>query len=293
MPQFPIIKYSQTVSNALHAMPGPLTPPQQQSPSSNKPPAKIEESLLLELAIIGVTLLIFFRGFGVILAIAYACYRFYQSIKSHPKRLKIYEEQHRPQLVSQPVARVIHTADMIQQFRQELLCRAFQQTVTYNSSVARKGRKGFSEDKFKKHLVKYFGKSIFTELQVKQPYSDRPYEPDFAYIDHQLGLHIDIEIDEPYVYKSLQPTHYRDFYHDNDRDNVFNGKGRVVIRFSEEQVVRQPDECCKLIAQEIYHLTNQLFFLDKFYSIGNLTSVPKWTEAEAEDMARKQYRDTY
>lgn len=293
MSQFPIIKYSQAVSNALYAVPPVSSAPlQQQLPNRNKPPAKVEKSLLLELVIIGATFLIFFRGFGVILAIAYACYRLYQSIEAYPKRLKIYEEQCRQQLVSQPVAPVIHTADIIRQFRQRLLFQTLKQTVTYDS-VACEGRKGFREDEFKKYLVKYFGNSIFTEIQVKQPYSDRPYEPDFAYIDHQLGLHIDIEIDEPYAYKSLEPIHYRDFYYDNDRDNVFNSKGWVVIRFSEEQVVRQPHECCKVIAQVIHYLTNQLFFLNKFNFIGNLTSVAQWTEAEAEDMAREQYRDTY
>ena len=286
MTQFPIITLSHAIEKALAAT------PQQQSPSSNKPPAEIEESLFMELAIIGFFLLILFRGFGVMLAIAYACYRFYQSIESYPKRLKIYEEQCRQQLVSQPVAPVILTEDMILQFRRELLCQALKQTVTYDL-VGRKGTNGVSEDKFKRYLVKYFGNSIFTEIQVKQPYSDNPYEPDFAYIDHQLGLHIDIEIDEPYVYKSLEAIHYRDCYHDNNRDNVFNGKGWVVIRFSEEQVVRQPHECCKVIAQGIHALTNQSFFIDKFNSIGNLTSVSQWTEAEAEDMARKQYRDTY
>lgn len=286
MIQFPIVKFSHAIHKALSAT------PQQQSPSSNKPPAEIEESLFMELAIIGCFLLFLFRGFGVMLAIAYAFYRFYQSIESYPKRLKIYEEQCRQQPVSQPVDPVILTEDMIWQFRRELLCWSLKQTVTYDS-VGREGIKGVSEDKFKRYVVKYFGSRIFTEIQVKQPYSNRPYEPDFAYIDHQLGLHIDIEIDEPYVYKSLEPIHYRDHYNDNNRDSVFNGKGWVVIRFSEEQVVRQPDECCKVIAQVIHYLTNQPFFLDKFNSIDDLTRAPQWTEAEAEDMARKQYRDTY
>ncbi len=284
MAQFPIIKPSHAIEKALAAT------PQQQSPSSNKPPAEIEESLFTELAIIGFFLLILLPGLGVILAIAYACYRFYQSIESYPKRLKIYEEQCRQQL-SQPVAPVIRTED-VRQFQLELFCQVLRQTVTYDS-VGREGINGASEDKFKKYLVKYFGNSIFTEIQVKQPYSDRPYEPDFAYIDHQSGLHIDIEIDEPYVYKSLDPIHYRDLDHDKNRNELFNRKGWVVIRFSEEQVVRQPDECCKEIVNVIYFLTNQSFFLDKFNSIDYLTRVPQWTKAEAEDMARKHYRDTY
>jgi hypothetical protein len=79
MTQFPIITLSHAIEKAL------AVTPQQQSPSSNKPPAEIEESLFMELAIIGCFLLILFRGFGVMLAIAYACYRFYQSIESYPK----------------------------------------------------------------------------------------------------------------------------------------------------------------------------------------------------------------
>lgn len=58
MSQFPIIKYSQAVSNALYAVPPVSSAPlQQQLPNRNKPPAKVEKSLLLELVIIGATFL--------------------------------------------------------------------------------------------------------------------------------------------------------------------------------------------------------------------------------------------
>ena len=54
----------------------------------------------------------------------------------------------------------------------------------------------------------YFPGKIHTKLTLKIPNFDHPYTPDFAYIDERLNLYIDIEIDEPYVYRTGKPTHY-------------------------------------------------------------------------------------
>jgi hypothetical protein len=70
-----------------------------------------------------------------------------------------------------------------------------------------------------------------------------PYTADFAYIEPAMNLHIDIEVDEPYDYTSRQPRHYIGLETEKKRNRFFTDRLWIVIRFSEEQVVRWPDSC--------------------------------------------------
>jgi hypothetical protein len=68
----------------------------------------------------------------------------------------------------------------------------------------------------------------------------------------------------------------------------------VTIRFSEKQVVLQPVACCFLIAKTVAQLTGDMGFVKQFdggTKIPNLE--PQWTIAEAEAMAKANYRDSY
>ena len=119
------------------------------------------------------------------------------------------------------------------------------------------------------------------------------YTPDFAYIDERLNLHIDIEIDEPYVYHSGKPTHYLYAGKDRKRNDFFNDRGWIVIRFSEEQVARYPHSCCKTIARQIAEITRETSILNRFDNISDLQQQRQWTEAEAREMAERRIRDRY
>jgi hypothetical protein len=110
--------------------------------------------------------------------------------------------------------------------------------------------KGISESYFFPYLIKYFPGKIFTEYIIEEFKGKKPYIPDFIFQDISTNLHIDIEIDEPYDFKTGIPTHYIDTdgtHIDSGRDYYFNDCGWVVIRFSENQIIRYPDDCCKLI----------------------------------------------
>ena len=96
------------------------------------------------------------------------------------------------------------------------------------------------------------------------------YTPDFAYIDEKTNLHIDIEIDEPYGYKSKKPLHYSGLEKEKIRDEFFLDCLWIVIRFSEEQIVKYPQSCCQEIAKVINQITRYNSVLSSFTNIKQL-----------------------
>lgn len=149
--------------------------------------------------------------------------------------------------------------------------------------------KGKSESYFLKYLQKYFPKHIHTDLalQIDESY----YYPDFTFFSKKHSLYIDIEIDEPYNFKG-KPTHT--IGSDDTRNLFFMEAGWVVIRFTEEQVVRQPVQCCKFIADTIFKITRDKSFTETLKGIQPLTILPSpWTAEQAGQMFINRVRDSY
>jgi very-short-patch-repair endonuclease len=153
--------------------------------------------------------------------------------------------------------------------------------------------KGKSEAKFEQYLNRYFPRQIYTDLALIIPNFKHPYTADFTYINKEIKLFIDIEIDEPYIYNTREPRHYIGYWKDQIRNDFFNNKGWIVIRFSEEQVVRYPDSCCKFIAQQIAEITGNSAITNQFAQTPDLQPQQQWTEKEAIEMAYRKERDDY
>ncbi len=77
------------------------------------------------------------------------------------------------------------------------------------------------------------------------------------------------------------------------RDDFFVDCLWIVIRFSEEQVVRYPESCCKEVAKVIFKLTGNLSVLSSLKDENDLKPIQRWTEEEAIIMADNNYRDNY
>ena len=149
-------------------------------------------------------------------------------------------------------------------------------------------RKGLSHNFFKFYLIQEFGEKIFENIAIKKynPYKDyKPYITDFSYIDSDIC--IDIEIDEPYSLKDQKGIHLNDI----DRNNFFLTNGWLIIRFSEEQVVRYPYACCKYIKEVIEILQSDC---TKIFNITTeLPITKKWDSASVKLLITSKYRDTY
>ena len=151
-------------------------------------------------------------------------------------------------------------------------------------------KKGESEDLFLNILRRFFGDKIKKNYYLPGSF-ERQYKPDFVYFDKENNLFIDIEIDEPYVINTGLPIHY--INSDDLRDNFFGKNGWLVIRFAEVQVVRQPESCCKVIAEQISQILPKFNFPFALKLENDVTQVPKWSKSEAETMARNNYRNIY
>ena len=102
-----------------------------------------------------------------------------------------------------------------------------------------------------------------------------------------------IEIDEPYIYSNKIPTHFVGY--DEDRNYQFCDKDWFVVRFSEEQVVRNPIECTYFLKTFIEYIdTGQALNLveGKKFKTLNIRHNP-WIKEDCENMAKNNYRDKY
>ncbi len=159
--------------------------------------------------------------------------------------------------------------------------------------------------------IRYFIPDTSTEYETEfEPRADNRnyFYPDLLLIDHNSSIVIDIEIDEPYSIKDGTPIHYVCTNEDEDgyaytakeeyRNRYLAGKGIIVVRFAEEQVVKYPNECLYLLSQIVvkainYNGKTPIDFNDCLTNWVEEMNVCRWTENEAIVMAENKHRKTY
>ncbi|WP_254173125.1 endonuclease domain-containing protein [Planktothrix pseudagardhii] len=156
-------------------------------------------------------------------------------------------------------------------------------------------QQGVSEKQFFIYLCRYFSGVYDFCMGVEFPIPNTSfcYTADFILIHQATGLAIDIEIDEPYDGKTGKPHHCVDQNKDQQRNRFFLERNWVVIRFSEYQVVKCPEGCCKAIAQVIFQITGDYSGLIKLQSIKDLLPHKQWKNKEAVYMAKTKFRQSY
>ncbi len=312
MSNYPIILIPPDIQQVKSAQPPPPTFTEQQPQKPGSEPEKVKTNVIaVEAAAVTVPSLViassdggFITGFLLFLAagsaIAAQAWRqittYPQRLREHshqvaayPNNLRVYNRNKRQYEVE---VRAVGSPERVAEFQYKLLLDVLRRTVPHDGTSSR-AKRGWSEAEFGNHLKRYFPGKIHTGLTLIIPGFDHPYTPDFAYIDQKLNFHIDIEVDEPYVYDKHQPIHYSGNSKDEKRNTSFLGKGWIVIRFSEEQVVRWPQSCCKTVTKEISQVTGDSLMLNQFANVPDLQTIRQWTEAEAIQMAAAGYRDRY
>ncbi|MEH0156207.1 hypothetical protein V6R21_18805 [Limibacter armeniacum] len=157
--------------------------------------------------------------------------------------------------------------------------------TTEPTYLEREVNRGRAEAEFRDRLGYWFPGKIYTVFQLGN--FEKPYVPDIVYKDH-TGLHIDIEIDEPYSVESGEPIHY--IGADDRRNRFFLENGWVVMRFSEEQVKRYPDSCCREIGQVLSQLKHEPI-RDGLNKVRKLPAQKCWNKEEATFLAQNNYRN--
>lgn len=152
--------------------------------------------------------------------------------------------------------------------------------------LSKNENRGKTEIFFFTKLYAYFKNQL--KIDVIPDTGLNPFQPDFVIICNVTGFHIDIEIDEPYSVKKGLPIHH-DRSNDNKRNEFFDGINWGVIRFSEKQIVENPDGCIKLINDVLNAVKTQDIKDIKH----NIKVENKWTYEEALIMSENNYRNTY
>jgi hypothetical protein len=150
---------------------------------------------------------------------------------------------------------------------------------------------GASEKAFGQILETFFPGRVKAQLRLAIPDWERAYSTDFTVSFPELGIWIDVEIDEPYDYRTGKPTHCID--DDCHRNSFFIKNNWIVVRFSEEQVVRYPESCCRELAGVIQRVTKIQRYSAALSEVPPLNPVPMWTSRLAKKMAKAKTRDTY
>ena len=159
--------------------------------------------------------------------------------------------------------------------------------------IGRSNQKGYKENDFFNEIkLQIFDIELTNNVHMVIPNYSKPYEPDIVLFDKKLNLYIDVEIDEPYDGFYRYPTHnYKAevyFKQDNIRDLFFTESGWVVIRFTEKQVHKQPNECIDYIKNVINSIQSTGF-----------SKTPKceveyqWDENQCIQWQLNNYRENY
>ena len=176
--------------------------------------------------------------------------------------------------------------------RQQQLQRLLMGKILLPSGRESTATQGASEAVFNTYLLRYFP-DTFQGGVFPIPDKINSYTADFRILHKKTGLFIQVEVDEPYVLASQQPHHCYQNIKDENRNQFFLDGNWVIIRFAEQQVVTQPESCCKQIALVIYQITGDFSFLAQLKDFPNVKPHKHWTEKEAKMMVKNNYRGTY
>lgn len=152
--------------------------------------------------------------------------------------------------------------------------------------------RGYSEEAFEAKLRNSLctpNFKVLGDVCILTTDGAHPFEPDIAIVETRdnCGLRIDIEIDEPYSGYDKTPIHYVGCG-DEFRDRNMANLGWLVIRFSEKQIVQEPENC-------IFFIHSLLAQIDTEFTCTYPGVLPtpdkRWSEVEAQIMAIQKYRE--
>jgi len=150
--------------------------------------------------------------------------------------------------------------------------------------------KGRSEIYFLKFLKAFFADHVSNELHFVLG-KWLPKVPDFTLAYNEEKIYIDIEIDEPYSLTNDSLFHHDGI--DSDRNFTFIHNNWFVIRFTEEQVIKYPNDCCLFIQQFKDYLVEKLDGRENIWENKFKYPTETWTEELLKIKKNEKYRELY
>ena len=148
--------------------------------------------------------------------------------------------------------------------------------------------RGYSDDCFCKILNDgNLGVQIHRDCHLPVPCRAIPYEAAIVLTDETGKWFVDVEIDVPYHGWYRIPLHCTDGK-DSVRDGYFNRCGWTVVRFTEQQVRKEPEACVELVRTVLRTLRG-----DASEITAIVTPEKRWTFKEAVERERNLVREKY
>lgn len=162
-----------------------------------------------------------------------------------------------------------------------------------NNDSAKLLKRGRSEEL----LFNRLKQSQFAEYIFWGQHALGEFYPDILFINSNDSIFIDIEIDEPYSLDTKKEIHFIDYnatkYFDKNsfRDNFFVNNGWTVIRFSEQQVMQDLEQCIIIIENSIAFLSSTAEELS--LKPIKIKRIPRWTLNNSIKLALSDSRINY
>ena len=148
--------------------------------------------------------------------------------------------------------------------------------------------RGYSDDFFWKILNDGdLGVKIYPNCHLAVPCRAVPYRMAMVLTDETGKWFVDVEIDAPYHGWYRVPLHCLEGK-DSLRDGYFNRCGWTVVRFTEQQVRKEPEACLEFVRTVVRKLRG-----DALEITTNVTFEKRWTFKEAVEMERNLLREKY
>lgn len=261
-------------------------------PSYRQPkPIHIQEALIFTVALIAVVALvtIFAKELGIILLIVgsvaiifrvrYQFQTYQRRYKKHQDTFQRYlaklETYSHQEIQYQKDLAIIHSPERIWEFRHNQFKSFFEKMPPNTNGIPLKEIDNpFSKAENGQEIegvIYYFGitlqqhlsGTLYQRMKTYIPSIDYNWTPAFAYIDPDLNSHIAIEISSPSDNAAIMMR--------NDlAERFLVDSGWVIIKFTQEQILRNPAECCKEFAKLLNRLSLDDSILPKFASTADL-----------------------
>ncbi|MCC5936189.1 MAG: hypothetical protein JJU34_02800 [Lunatimonas sp.] len=177
--------------------------------------------------------------------------------------------------------------DLIESEREEIQKKILKKRLTFNQlniEPINNIRRGKTELFFLQYLYISFKSDVKIDVA---PIMKKAFLPDFVIVCSELGLYVDIEIDEPYALESGEIIHH-DRSKDCTRNQFFISHNWIVIRFSEKQIVQSPDECVFFIKNILSAIGQKNNLIET-----NIKSESLWSYEEVNLMKFRDERSKY
>lgn len=290
MRQFPAILIPPEVQRIAQSKPVapkfntslPHVPPPPPAPIQIKEALSLIIGLIVVVAIVtaavkelGIILLIL-GTVGIVLRIRFEFLTYKKRYQNHQNLLQTYfaklEDYSREEVKYQQAFAIANSPDRILAFRHQQFQKFFAKISPNNQATALlSSRKPVEQEQlaiynFGLNLQKYLSGTVYQRFTIHIPSINYDWSPALTYIDPQLNVHIAIEV----VSAADQATTVRQ----NDlAEHFLLNSGWIMIKFAQEQIVQNPEACCKEFAKLLDRLSLDPSVLPQFADISDLLGV--------------------